>query len=572
MLGDGNCQPECNLAVCEYDSGDCITESQPFLVYVSTTRRANETGSFSRPFSNLHQALMSVWASYTVIYLLAGLHSLELRDGATELDPLSQIPTSVKSITLASLHCSNSSDDHSECTNERAELLAPKSLITLTVTAQLIVKDLVIRGDYDMQPGCWEPLCTYCPYVVEIAAGVWQSDKGVIVEEGHFAPQSVCDAYRNFTFINTKDRATLTIQRVTFQSHRQQMLALIRTECSAVFLSEVDFIDIMPMRSNDEAAVIWQNPHSNFCGSLIYEKGTVSYINNGYEFKPNTLVSSFLRMDTCDFLSFDSVTFHHNSIMMGVEASAEPYLIHINDCRQLAIRDCRFERNLATKGSLIGFHCEGALAEVLSADNSLLYQSQVHFLMENTVFRFNYANIGNIIEIAFFSDHKNVHFRNCTFDRNSVNSGGILQFFNAYLLDEFTTGIWIQVSVNNSTAWVFFPPRLIQLEHVRFEGNSGENILTAENVGQLHWSHVSFNNNGESLIAQSVQTLVLSNFLNDENIYMTGVHISREVLKCSDVSKLLDVYNFTLLNTTFAYSYCSSELRLLGNSSIVTST
>jgi len=576
MLGDGTCQPACNLAVCQYDSGDCITDSQPFLVYVSATNKTIEAGSFSLPFSNLHQALLSVWAPYTVIYLLEGLHSLELRDGATELDPLAQIPVSVKSITVTTLRCSNNSLDHSECAaNKRAELIAPKFLITLTVTSQLILKDLMIRGDYDMQPGCFEDLCTYCPFVTEVSAGMWKSDKGAVLEEGHFAPQSICDAYSNFTFLDVKEGATLTIERVTFQHHRQQMLALIHSDCSFILLREVDFVDIMPMRSTEEAAVIMQSPHASFCGSLVYEKGSVSYLNNGYEFQPTTVVSSFLRADTLSYLKIASVTFHHNSIMEGIEHNAEVYLLHINDPNETHILNCSFHHNLATRGSFLAIHFQLPLPLQLSPTNTLLYQSMLHIVISSTRFLCNYVEEGSLVMLAFYSDHRNAEIRDCAFVGNVVRSGSVLQLPNAYLESEMCTGEWRQILVDGDYMYVFSPPRLMLLDSVTFEGNYGENVLAAENICLFLWRNVTFRGNGQLKSGQTPLNSLFSEYLNDSSIYLTGTFLPTGFPYCSTICTLTHIYNCTLVQTTFESSYCpigTSVLSLSGNVSIVSYT
>lgn len=572
MLGDGTCQLPCNLALCQYDSGDCITDSQPFPIYVSTSNRTTETGSFVLPFSNLHKALLSVWAPYTVIYLLKGLHSLELRDGATELDPLTQMPVSVKSVTVATLFCFNSSIDHSECANQRAELLAPKSLITLTVISQFVLKDLVVRGDYDLQPGCWEPLCAYCPSVTQDSEGVWTSDQGNVLEEGHFAPQSLCDAYHNFTFIDVKEGANLTIERVTFQHHRQQMLALISSDCSFLRLTEVDFQDIMPMRSDEEAAVIWQGPRASFCGSLIYEKGSVSYLNNGYEFQPTTVVSAFLRADLLSQFRIDSVTFHHNNIMVGIEHSTEQYLLHINDPNNTQILNCSFHHNLATRGSFLAIHFQLPLPLYLSSTNSLLYQSMLHIAIHNTRFLYNYVDLGSLVMAAYYSDHRNVEIRSCMFVGNGVKSGSVVQLQNAYLESEFCVGELIQMFVNGVFIYVFSPPRSAVLDSVHFEGNYGENVILAENIGIFQFRNATFTANGQPKSGENPLHSLFTEYLNDSNIYLAGTHLPVDSLSCSSVCVFTHIYNFSLVQTVFESSYCPlgvSVLSLSGNVSVV---
>ena len=574
MLGDGVCQPACDYESCEFDAGDCVTEDFPFLIYVSNTTQTEENGSFRAPFSNLHEAFLSVWAPYTRIYLLVGVHSLELRSGLTDRNPLSHLPSSVLSITLTTLYCANPSTDHSECATSRAELYASRSQITLTVSSKLVVTDLVIRGDYDLLPGCWEPLCTYCPFVTETSPGVWKTDHAHTVEAGHFAPQSLCDEYRNFTLFDVKKGARLEMQKVTFQHHRQQMQALILSTCASVTLINVDFINILPLRdSSDNAAVILHHSDGNFCGNLTYRGGTVSYLNNGYEYQQDTVVTGFLHSEFYDSVLLDSILFHHNDVILGFDISTELFLLHFDDTHLVTIHNCTFQSNLLTTASLIAFHTDSPLPLLLTSTSTLLYQPETHFILTNTVFVSNYAQAGSLIQVYFFSDHRNVHISNCTFRGNVVRTA-VLQLINADLLEEFTTGIWMQMVENEKVVDVFSPRRKTEMNFVVFEGNAGGiNVVQAEKVGNLMWKNVSFEGNGDFPMNLNRNAEIIAEFLSNSIIYMRKIPIVFPLSPCKSLISLTDTFNFTLLDSQITSSYCptgSGGLTFSGNSTYVT--
>lgn len=573
MLGNGRCESTCNTESCDYDGGDCIRETQPYPYYVSSRPQDPAVGSFAHPYTGLYSAFQDLWSSFSIIYLLSGNHSLILPAGASNLDPLAGFTLT---LTLTTLYCSGSPNDHSECSYSRAQLFAPRNKIAITVNRKLTLLDLDIRGDYDLVPGCFEWTCTMCPFVrYNSELDIWLSDQGTVLNSTKIAKMSLCEAFAEFNFITAMKGAVLHIQQVTFKHHRQRLKSLLTSFCANITLIEVDFYDIQNANNSGNSAIVRQQPSPSYCGTFRYTHGTVSFLNNGFELQSNTLTTGFMRVNTMEVLLFDNVTFEYNNIMVGTSAVADSALMYFVNPRQVTIRNCFFQYNMAVTGGAFALTSNQPLPVLLDPENQLIEQNFDHFVIENTRFWNNSASFGGAFFVSFASDHQNIQIRNCSFEHNFASLGGIIQVQNAFLTDEFAAGVTNSMLIEDDIVEIYYPPRYLIIENVNMTSNYGPGILLLSNIGQLRLINVKLEGCGRSTTGQNSLDIVLQGYIQHPETYMKGIGLTATSPQCLNVISTVNVYNVTLERVNILKGYCdlgSPGWAQSGNSSVVTAT
>jgi hypothetical protein len=179
----------------------------------------------------------------------------------------------------------------------------------------------------------------------------------------------------------------LRLEEVILADFKQQLGSLINLKCGSVLLAQVQFTNCQAWK-----ALIWADQEA-VCGSLVYQEGTISLLNNGYEYSNNLISSAFLALTRVKSLLLSRLFFSANFAYSSA-------LIALTNLNSSEISNCTFEHNFAK---------EGIISVSLSLEAARVELSSLNFY-GNGIFA------GSLVTISQSNASVNVH--SLLFDRN----------------------------------------------------------------------------------------------------------------------------------------------------------
>ena len=556
MLGNKVCEAACNTAKCQYDGLDCVNELHPFPVYVSPTASEPFLGTVESPFQSLSEALAQMQGNYAVVYLLAGNHSLQYTSDGND-SPLAGI--SALEVTIETAICSER--PIAGCSADPAVIQLTPDLVSLVATHNLTLRNVVVKGGFPLKPGCsGAETCTYCPVVNwDVLSATYLNDRGQTIGISTYAEQSLCDSSHNFVFINMRPEANLTLLNVTFADIRHQPLALISSTCGNLVLTNVTFRNIIPMREG-LGVIVWTSMSSKepyFCGSFIYETGTVELLNNGYEINPDSYAAGFASFSAIYLLYIHSVSFLYNNAYIGEHRTDyTSSLIHVQNSRRIVLSDCLFEGNLADMGA--GIIVRSELIMPIVNDNGVSREhALVHIWIVRCQFVRNYARVGAALYVYFGEEHQNVVIENCTFVQNVAKESDVLAVMSSNVLDYMELGKTVQLLVNGVKKAVLIPPSYVTFQWSVVTDSRAPRFASFENLGVFLLTNCTFERNGEPAPGAAETNWALQGYVDRATTYASLSPALLTGMQCTDFINNLHILNYTATYSNFTQNYCS---------------
>lgn len=544
-------------------------------MFVSSSRIApRPADAWDSAYGSIFEALSEIWAPFTTVYLLSGEHTLTPIQADSSLHHLLSIPHTV---TITTYFCRSAADTQPECAAESATLRITNFDVSLVVTSELTIRDVILRGGYSLKSGCQEFSCTYCPAVsLNLATNQWLTDRKQPVSQDKFAEQSLCDFFQNSVLFNLSPNSRLSLRNVSIRDIKRQLKALILNQCGDLRLQNVTFSNVMTRRLGLNGGVIQQVPMQAkkpyYCGSFVYEGGLVELLNDGYEFSDTTYFSGFLWLSDLHQITISNVRFAYNYMYVGdAEQSYGSALLYFNQFRQLSVRNCTFEFNIANTGAALYIY--SALKYPLVIENGLAAEQLLqHITIENCVFRANSGRVGAVIYMQFLQDHPNILLRNNTFSNNFATQRGIVDIYFAYLDPKYTTGTTIQVLVQSSILNVFISPVSTLFTGLNFTSNYAPMLVYVYNVANYVLQDSLALDCGDSMSGLNFANNVLANFVRNSRTYMSIQPSLESETTCQESFHIENSYNASVISSVFQALYCplgSPGFNILGNSKFV---
>ena len=546
MLGNDNCEVECNVGTCGWDWGDCSNALSPVDIYVGGTEAGD--GSGTSPFPDLTRTLKSLFLPFTHIHLLPGKHLLTSSDQPL-LSQWGLIETTIEGPA---------------CTEQCPAILQlTRNFATFQLSHNVTFRNIHFSGAYELSESCSGEMCVYCPFVQQTEDGDWLNDRGEVVV-GLYANQTYCEAYREVVFVKTT--ASLWLQNVTFEGFRQQLKALITTQCGDLVMQNVSFIRCMPSFHSVSGGLIQhlcpesQQPYN--CGQIRYTGGTIRLLNDGYEYQPNILHSGFLSSQGILLIHLADLHFLANVVLVGEGTGQDAALLRLTDFRQLHISNCLFSSLIVDTAVLA---VDSSLQFPLIVANGIASeQLLIHVFIQNCVFTNVTVLNGSVIALSYAQDHQNILLENVTIE-HSMAAQSLFQVFNEESLPEDREGLKRTLK----TVEIFFPPRYVTLTGLKMKGNTCVETLYLANVGNLAILRAVFEANGESKLAFSPFSSAFDQFKEaNSQGYLRLTPTLASTVACKAAISLLGVLNLTFLNNNLTDNYCPSGisgLSLTGN-------
>jgi hypothetical protein len=556
MLGNKVCEEACNTAKCQYDGLDCVSELHPFPVYVSPAVSEPFLGTVESPFQFLSEALAQLQGNYAIVYLLAGTHRLQYASDGNG-SPLAGI--SALEITIETAICSEM--PVLGCSTDPAVIQLTPDLVSLVVTHNLTLRNVVVKGGFPLKPGCADAeTCTYCPVISwDSLSATYLNDRGQTIDISTYADQSLCDPYHNFVLIDIRPEANLTLLNVIFTDIRHQPLALISSTCGNLVLTNVKFRNIVPKR-NGLGVIMWTSMGSKepyFCGSFIYDIGTVELLNNGYEINHDSYAAGFASFSAIYLLYIHSVSFLYNNAYIGEHRTDyTSSLIHVQNSRQIVLSDCLFEGNLADTGA--GIIVQSELTMPIVNDNGVSKEhALVHIWIVRCQFVRNYARVGATFYVYFGEDHQNVVVENCTFVQNVAKELDVLAVIGSDVFEYMELGKTVQLIVNGVKTAVFIPPSYLTFQWAVVTDNRAPRSASFEHIGVFVLTNCTFERNGEPAPGTAETNWALQGYVDHSTTYASLPPALLSGMACTDIVNSVHILNYTATFSNFTQNYCS---------------
>jgi hypothetical protein len=301
---------------------DSTSTASPEVLYVTTSTSGLDDGSAASPFQSLSKAFAAVSKDYTLIYLLAGTHSLITYSG-TQLGDVA-----IQELTIRTLLCTEAY--HAECASNSASVHLEDLDFQIKVTGySLKLQDVEVEAKTSLVSGCSSEYCLYCPST-ETVGGVTYSDKATVLT----AYGSSCSTFHSHSFILV-ETGVLNAVNVTFSDFRAEFGHLIEAQDSDVSLTSVEFTNLRTQGPVMELTCTTQT-----C-EFLYQTGSVQLLHNGYLNDGES--SGFLAASGAKSVSLVEVVFAYN---LGTT------LIEVTDVLQTLLQHDKFQYNQLSQGSL----------------------------------------------------------------------------------------------------------------------------------------------------------------------------------------------------------------------------
>ena len=571
-LGNGKCETTCNTESCYWDMGDCITESNPLPIYVSSEAHTGPyTGPSLHPHTSLVTAIQTLWAPYNTLYLLSGVHYLQLPG----INTTHIISISVPHLLITTLFCTDFPSNPSECASDFSTIQLTPNDINFLINLNVTIENVIIKGGFSLVENCEENYCTYCPSVhYNNTIGGMSNDRNEPI--GRYAWQEMCEKYGNSALLRMEPESKLSLGNVRFERIRHQPMAVIVNKCADLEMKNVTFSDITPQRLGLAGAVVQQIPLPSYepyyCGSFSFSSGLVELLNNGYEYSPSNLFSGFALLTSLHFIHISHVTFQFNYMLLGqTQQLYGSSLLFLRKFRQMQVWNCTFRYNIADTGA--AFYIYTALNTPLIVENGVATEQKItHLDIQDNYFFSNTGREGSVIFIQFMGDHQNIYMKNNTFLDNFGTDGAILKLSFGDLKDKYTIGEFITALVHDSLETVFIPPIQTYFQDTFFISNYAPVTCSVSSVANFLLSNATFIDNGDSQAGLTSYEFVVGAFSANPDIYMQSPPPAIAPNKCTSTFNIFDSYNVTVTDVSFQGLICSNGtpgLSLSGNTRYV---
>jgi len=573
-LGNGQCEAACNVEKCSFDAGDCSTSSSPNTAYVSARSASSGDGSWAAPFPSLAPALEKLWLPFNSVYLLAGSHLLYPTSSSSLLT--NEVLTET---VIATLFCTFQPKDHLQCATSRAVIQLTAQFTSFTVLHTVVFESVIFEGGFSLKSGCALSTCLYCPYVhFNTTLDEYQNDRGENIHLADYAVQSICDFYHDKSFLVVSATGNLTVFNSLFASFRQQLKAIIWNECGDIHLINVDFDRCMSAPQGLSGGLFGQAcPDSKApydCGTFSFLSGSVSGLNDGYEYRPDIVLSGFLSADGLQTLLLESVLFEYNFLPVGERISTmDSTMLFLNRFRTATLTDCIFRYNIASLSVGLTVLNSFQFHLVLDSQQVATEQTLRHITLSGLTFYNNTAEKGTLLYVGFSDEHQNILIANCTFVNNFSRKGALISVQNDGLAETYKDGDYVNMLLGQAITAIWVPPRYFNMTNVEMRANFAQGMVSLANIGNVVLREIALIAAGESPGHITGREYVLNEFIARENAYISAASLAFPVVfSCKSGIVIENALQIMVESVRIEEGYCpqgSPGIAVLGSPTVL---
>ena len=319
-----------------------------------------------------------------------------------------------------------------------------------------------------------------------------------------------------------------------------QYQSIILIEQGNVTLTNVNFKNIM---TSSQGAVISNTREpgdTSLLESFTYNGGTVTLINNGYEFATGTVLGNFMSISNVIQVTIANVVFSYN--IFNQQTSN---FVTLASFYQLILANCTFEYNLVLYIMISLDQTNLAM----TVDSDATYQKATNLYMYNNTFKQNTANY--LVDMVVKSECQNINLTNNTFDTNYVHSYLVYIEYELNMDSSCITGG--NEAVPGSTQSVYVGPRHINITNSNFTGNFAMNLVYVVGFANALMSDLIVNMNGYSF---DPNLFTFAAIKANPDSYLSLYFTMPVVTSCVVLLSYTTITNFAFTSNSFHENSC----------------
>ncbi|CAG9321390.1 unnamed protein product [Blepharisma stoltei] len=536
-----------------------ISKTFPHLsfYYATSTQKSSSpsgSGTIDSPFEAMSYAISSINADHAVLFLKNdGIYSWkdEISFGYYQYNYL-------------------------KITSQDGSIVSVKvdswRLARMAIYGSVEIENVIFDGNSTVSMICVDSIyCYYCSYnTYNSTDRYYYNDRGERASKNLL--NDYCELHEEYTFnlfeLESYTYCSLLLRNVTFQNFRTEQNSIISGE-GKVRLFNVNF-DNIRLGINEDSAIISVSVSYKKTSEpeLIYIGGSVTRLNNGYEFEDPVDFRGFFYSTNITTILIRNVEFKHNLVYRKPRSQLkQASLIYTSYTNFIEIDNCTFMYNYCETGiihALLNFLTyPGGLNETYH----IPYLYKDHIYVHDSKFISNYGN-SSLIDLEFSYYFLNIHFENLTFQANGIENGQAINISNAFMLDEYKNGaIKPYKLLSGMNVHAVINKRWCKMDNLSFINNHGIGLISLTNMPHLSLKNLAIQSNGSPNEDKDINTLLLNYFISNSDMYLKRKKANPKALDCEYMVSISDSYNVDICPVVITNNICrnSSPTYLIKN-------
>jgi hypothetical protein len=436
-------------------------------------------------------------------------------------------------------------------------LTADKVVLTAS-SINLTLSGVVLDGTESLYTeDCQDPdVCSFCPYFKPIGKGYVMDDAGVTYAASDVTYANGCNDYNSLNFIAVSNNGSLTMNNVKVSNFRQQFNSVILSESGAVTLQNTDFDNVQAGRNPVITVNCKSTPNSGCVFS--YTSGTITRLNNGYEYRSDLVQIGFLSITNCYSVVLSSLTFRKNAVFNGTTA---PYLIYINKTTMTStLTSLTFDTNVVT-ATLMAFDYTELAYEMHDLDSQgySIQTTQTHLAITDLILTHN--SCSNAILVTEGTQNINAKIQISEGSSTNVMTTSAISLSCTAEMQEsdysYSTVTFLDQTSNKVTAKT--KPYTVEISAVLSKTLAGTALIYAKDIPILKLSDCEFAsvNIEDEYSALTTNSVVIKAFQEDFDIYLKK-DVPNKTVKCFNVVYAKALYSLDVVDSSWSDFYCAS--------------
>lgn len=516
-----------NICIKDEDNSN---EDNPEEIFVAESGVSGD-GTYSNPYNDISYAFTRTIYYYNQINLSKGTHAINpLESSVTfaymdKTKPMYDSGKNIKSITIQPWVCNAGDSSNTICYSDLASILEDErpviswtQLVSMTAlkNTKLTILSINLVGSFSLVDSCdFNPYgyCSYCPLLKNIGTSLYDQKN----TEYTTLPQSTdCNQYHTYNIIEVLDGATLNIESSIISDFRTEPFAVIRAYGkSTVNLNEVKFSNIRVYGGNQQAAVVSFTDCSDIpygCGQFIYQTGTVSYLNNGFEIDTSLELNGFLYATEAELIEIDSVEFDYNIVYS--ESQKYSGLINLTNFKQLIISQSSFKHSIHSLGiiNILGT----VLLSTEVADNKYKDHYDTHIDLSSIVIENTLSYSALLIKGVYTKDLHNIKIVDTDITDSVCN--GVIVIESATLEMAQAIGGQRAITINGNKYSYSISAKTLELARITINSSNlgSYGLIYSRNYGNFILDSIQLDNGNIC----SIYDCIVTELASDSTLYL----------------------------------------------------
>ncbi|CAG9324295.1 unnamed protein product [Blepharisma stoltei] len=546
---------------------DTSSAKNPHIYFVKPSTNSgwlSGNGTYFSQFSSLSYALANIFYNYSIIYLSQSNYyteqrTIELKNGLMNsryYDPnyifrnLTSRNIKIKTLENSPITIKRGKDDISSSV----------FWFQLGNISNLEINNVIFDWKNTISSCKNDDYCDYCPVVTSSSdLSLYYNDRGEKIND--FLSGTWCSINNGKFFFNITS-SNLVLNNVGFINFRTDFNSIFWVaKNSNMTLNNVTFDNVKVYNSDNSAIIVW-----NSTGTLQFNKGTVSRVNNGYEIKDSIRMKGFLNVILAKSIVLRDVNFMYNVVEEPLSIAANRgALVFLNLFQMLVIDSCTFIYNYCDFGIINIQQQYNDFSNQTNDYGEIIYSTLNHIFIVSSNFTSNYGKISGVLYSYHKYESQNLLIENSSFTHNGIETGPLIYIESNYINQKYLSDIILNTSSanNNNLVGGKYLAKWVKIHNSSFvenySGSSG--ILEVTKMINIDLKGVFMVSNGlASSGSMNANSIISKYYIENPDMYIKLNITDPPDLNCESLSSISDSINLNLDKVSILKNYCKNSL------------